>query len=441
MNDLTPLPSCQLRPPRCERVLISVGAALVVGSALLWSSPEYRERHLLAACIVAAFYARRLLGPLLSGMGRRGWIFIGGLFLVHGASWLGGVGHGESVAMATERGGAGLLGVLGLAVFSAVLLGQRWRRFAKWTALGVLGLLLAGSYVGFFLGIERFTSLGKYTFQFGQMRMALIWPTRLLTSRLGQIAWEHTNYAAYYFALALALIMEYLGGGGKGRVWWWLGTLLGGAVFLTASRNGWLMLAIGVTVVMIGRGPRFALKALAMFALAILLGFACLKVKLAVYPPTPESVVVMATHGSELMERGSAGRLNVYPMIWDELDGARLCGLGLWATGRPVGQLEHEHSVFMATLRGGGVVGLAGHLLVIVSAASAALGLARGGRRWPAVLFATAVGGLLFERSTVIGLSGNCEFIAHWVAVLLPMILMATEAVRDRESENREGTI
>jgi hypothetical protein len=32
---------------------------------------------------------------------------------------------------------------------------------------------------------------------------------------------------------------------------------------------------------------------------------------------------------------------------------------------------------------------------------------------------------MLFERSSVIALSGNYEFIAHWVAVLVPLVLTA----------------
>lgn len=400
---------------------------LVVGSALLWSSPEYRAGHLLAAGVAAAFHARSLLAPVVCGMGRGGMIFGGGLILVHAASWLGGVLHGEGVLITTARGLAGLLGVLGLAVCAVVLLQPRWRRFGKWTALGVLLLLVAGSYAGFFIGLGGFGAVGKYSFQFDQLRMALIWPTRMLTAPLGQIPWDHTNYAAFYFALALALVLEFLGGGGKGRGWWCLGALLGAAVFLTASRSGWLMLVVAVPLVLVGRKPRFALKTLGLLALCIGLGYACLKLKLMQSPPAAQQTsVVMATHGSELVKRGNSGRFEIYQLVWRELDGGRLCGRGLAAVGGPVGPLEHEHSVYMATLRGGGLIGLAGHLAVIGSAAWAALGLMRRGLRWPAVLLATVLSGLLFDRSTVIGISGNYEFIAHWVAVVVPLLLAAS---------------
>ncbi len=409
------------------QLLVCVMAVLVVGSTLLLSSPEFRAGHLLVASMVAAFYARRLLGPLVPGMGRSGMIFGGGLIVAHAASWLGGVLHGEAVLTATARGLAGLLGVLGLAVFTVVMLEPRWRRFGKWTALGVLLLLVAGSYVGFFIGLDGFGTVGKYSFRFDQLRMALIWPTRMLTAPLGQISWDHTNYAAFHFALALALVLEFLGGGGKGRRWWCLCVLLGTAVFLTASRGGWLMLAVALPLVLAGRKPRFALQTLGLLALCIGLGYVCLKVKLKHSPPTAQvTSAPIANHGSALVKRGNAGRFEIYQLVWQELESGRLCGQGLGSVGGPVGPLEHEHSVYMATLRGGGLIGLAGHLAVIGSAAWAALGLMRGGLRWPAVLLATVLSGLLFDRSTVIGISGNYEFIVHWVAVLLPLLLAAS---------------
>ena len=77
----------------------------------------------------------------------------------------------------------------------------------------------------------------------------------------------------------------------------------------------------------------------------------------------------------------------------------------------------------MATLRCGGLLALAGHALVLLSAGWCALRLLRRGLRWPAVLMTAALGGLLFDRSTVLCLTGNYEFISHWVAVLIPLVL------------------
>lgn len=434
MNDQPTEKTCESAAAaggRAGVLLVCVVAVLVAGSALFWSSPEFRAGHLLLACMAAACYTKALLAPLLRGMGWQGMFFATGLLLAHGASWLGGLLHGESLLVASARGLAGMLGVLGLAVFTVLLLEPRWKGFAKWTGLGILALLVVGSYAGFFIGIERFFTLGKYAFQYDQLRMALIWPTRLLTRPLGQLAWEHTNYAAFYFALALALILEHLGGGAKDRRWWILCLLLGAAVFLTASRNGWLMIAVAVPLVLAGRKPVFALGTLALLAGAVFLGFACLKTKLMLLPsPAEERAMVFETHGADLMERGSAGRLDVYKLVWEEVRNAPLCGQGLSSVGKAVGFLEHEHSVFIATLRGGGLIGLAGHLLVIASAACSSVSLMRRGVRWPGVLFVTAIGGMLFERSSVIALTGNYEFIAHWVAVSAPLIITAKMAVR-----------
>ena len=413
---------------------------MVVGSFLLWSSPEYRATSWLLAGVVAAFHARPRLLPLLPGMGWQGMLVAAGLIVAQGASWLGGLLHGESLPMACGRGLAGMLGVLGIAVFTVLLLEPRWKVSSKRMGLGILALLLGGSYAGFFIGIERFFELGRYEFQFDQLRMALIWPTRLLTWPLGQIPWEHTNYAAYYFALALALVLEHLGKGGKGRRWWCLCLVLGVAVFLTASRNGWLMIGIALPLVLAGRKPAFGLRILALFAGVVLLGFGCLKTRLALVPPAGEgAAVVLGTHGSDLLERGSAGRLIIYKLVWQEVRQTPLCGLGLQAVGREAGFLEHEHSVFIATLRGGGLIGLAGHLLVIAGAACSAVSLMKRGIRWPAVLLFTAMGGLFFERSSVLLLSGHIEFITHWIAVSVPLVISGRMAVRNH-GWTRRGT-
>ncbi len=408
-------------------LLVCTVAILVVGSALLWSSPEFRTGHLLLASLAATWFAPRLLGPLLPGIGWGGVAFGCGLLLVHVASWTGGLAQGDPGWLVSARTLAGVLGVSGLAVFSVVLLAPRWRGFVKWSAWVVLGLMLAGSYVIFFIGIEHIGKPVKYAFQFVDLRMGLVWPTRLLTQAIGQIAWEHANCGAFYFGLALAMVLEYLGSGRKGLGWRCLVILLGGAVFLTASRGGWLMVLMAVPLILVGRKPRFALETIVLLALAVCFGFACLKTKQALTPPVDGSrPVTTATHSSGLVNRADAGRLLVYQMVWHEIENNRLCGKGLGAVNKPVGQLEHEHSVFIASLRGGGLVGLFGHLLVIGSASWAALRLMRRGLRWPMVLLATTLSGLMFDRSTAIGISGHYEFIVHWVALSLPLILLAS---------------
>ncbi len=408
---------------RAGFLLVCVVAVLVLGSALLWSSPEFRAGHLLLGCVVSVFYAPRLLGPLLPRMGWAGVVFGGGLLLVHAASWVGGVMEGDPVWLASARGLAGMLGVFGLAVFALVLLAPRWRGFVKWSAWVLLGLLLVGSYVIFFIGIEYIGKPGRYAFQFEDLRMALIWPTRLLTQPIGQLAWEHTNFAAFYFGLALVIVLEHLGNGGKSLTARGLVILLGSAVFLTASRSGWLMVLMALPLILVGRKSRFALETVGLLVLAIGFGFACLKTKQVQTPPPPAAI---GTHSGGLVKRADAGRFIVYQTVWKELGGRRLFGKGLGAVNQPVWQLEHEHSSFISTLRGGGLVGVFGHLLVIGSATWTALRLMRRGQRWPLVLLVTVLSGLLFDRSSVIGISGYYEFIAHWVAVSLPLILLAS---------------
>jgi hypothetical protein len=406
-----------------------VAWVMIVGSHLLWSSPEYRQHHLLLASVVALGYGKTLLWPWLRGSGWPGALALAGLLLAHAASWLGGVWHGSPPLAASGLALEGLLGVFGLAVFSVVFLAPHWRRVEKWTVLGVLSLVLAGSLIGYFMFIERYIRIGGYAEHYSTLRMALIWPTRWLTSPLGQIAWDHTNYAAYLFALALILILEFLAGPTSGRRWYWwlLGGLLCAGVFLTGSRGGWTMVGLALPLVLIGRRPGFSLKVLGLMVLAIGSGFAGLKAKIAMLPPPPSATPALTTaiHSTELVARASAGRTTGYRSLWLELAGSRTCGHGLAATGKPVVFLTHEHSTFMATLRGGGLLGLAGHALVLASAAWAAWCLLRQGCRWPAVLVVAALGGLLFDRSSVIALTGNYEFLTHWVAVLMPLLLIS----------------
>jgi len=251
----------------------------------------------------------------------------------------------------------------------------------------------------------------------------------LLTVSFGQIGWDQTNFAGYYFALSFALILESLAAGVGGRRWlrWgWCGLLCAG-VYLTASRGGGLMVALALPFILIGRPPRFAAATLVTMAVAIGCGYGGLMAKIAMLPTEPaKRPPTTALHGSDYVKRASSGRTSVYWQIWQDLEGSRCCGMGLAATGEPVLYLNQEHSSYMATLRGGGLLALAGHALVLAAAAWSAWLLLRRGLRWPAVLLVAALGGLLFDRSTVIGLTGNYEFLSHWVAVLIPLLLAST---------------
>jgi hypothetical protein len=323
----------------------------------------------------------------------------------------------------------------------------------------MLGMVLAASLIGYVARFEEIIPLGGDAFWFDPTRLAAWWPSRLLTACHGQIAWENANYAAYYFGLAMALALEPLAGGTARRRWWrWmLVGLLAAALFLTASRMGALMVVLALPVVLAGRSPRFALRLALVAGVGALCGYLLLTSKVrtlaqeaqarataeaaqraaatsaakpadkppasAQPPAPPEKIPTKEIHTTRYFERASSGRTKIYRTLWDEGRDARWCGLGLAAAGRDILHLNHEHSSYMATLRGGGLLGVAGHVMVLLAAAWSAWLLLRRGLRWPAVLVLAGLGGLLFDRSTVWALTGNYEFPAHWLAVWVPLLL------------------
>ena len=415
--------------------LAVVALVLVVGSHLVWSSPEYRQQHLFLAGLLALMGFRGILWPLLRKAGPRGVLTAAGLLVAHAASWLGGVWNGASPLAATGAAAQGLIGAVGLAVFVAILLEKPFRRYAKWVGFSVLALIVVGSFVGYLISIERYIELGGFGVFYSQLRMALIWPTRMLTAAFGQIAWDNTNYAAYYFALAFALILESLAVGGNHRPWirWaWCVALVAG-VYLTASRSGGMMGFLALALVLPGRPIRFLLTTLVVVGLGIGVGHGvlCFKEREISQQPANHGMRVETAeqHTSAYVARASAGRSTVYRHVWDEVADSRLCGRGLAATGKDVLFLNHEHSSYVATFRGGGLVALAGHALALAAAGWGALRLwRRSSLRWPAVLLVVAAGGLLFDRSSVIALTGNYEFISHWVAVWVAVLLVSKES-------------
>jgi hypothetical protein len=399
---------------------------------LLWSSPEYRMLHLLVACLVALAALGTHAWPLLRRSGWRGGVIAAGLMLAHLAALLGGVMEGTPPVQAIWMAAGGLAGVAGLAVWCACFAGRPLPSWLSRTGWVVVLLLLVSSLAGYLLVIERFIPLGGEPGWFDRIRLPAIWPTRMLTVGMGQIAWQNTNVAGYGFALALALILESLASARGGILRWGLCAALAAAVYLTASRGAGLMLLLALPLILIGRPPRFALATLLVLLVGVAAGHAMLKTKHATLvrlaaeasataPATPV-VPTTAAHNRNYIKRADSGRLEVYQALWEEGAESRWFGRGLAVAGSDALFLNHEHSSFIATLRCGGLVAAAGHLMVLATAAWCAWLLLRKGLRWPAVLLVAALGGLLFDRSSVLLLTGYVEFPAHWIAVLLPVL-------------------
>lgn len=419
---------------RSGRGKVAAGCFFIfVAGHLLWSSPEYRMLHLLLACLAALIALGAHAWPLFRRCGWRCGVLAAGLVLAHLAAWLGGVGDGTPPVQATWMAAGGLLGVAGIAVWCVWFVGKPVPSWLSQTGLAVVVLLLVSSLAGYLLVIERFIPLGGEPGWFDRIRMPAIWPTRLLTAGMGQIAWQNTNVAGYGFALALALVLETMARSRGGRMGWFLCAALVAAVYLTASRGAGLMLLLALPIVLIGRPPRFTLATLLVLLVGVVAGHAMLKTKHArliqlaseasiTGGATTQAVPKTAAHNRNYIKRADSGRLRVYQGLWEEGAESRWFGCGLAVAGTDAMYLNHEHSSFLATFRCGGLVAVAGHLMVLATAAWCAWMLLRDGVRWPAVLLVAALGGLLFDRSSVLPLTGFVEFPAHWLAVLLPVL-------------------
>jgi len=277
-------------------------------------------------------------------------------------------------------------------------------------------------------------------------RLSLVWAPRLLSGGLGRQFWAHANTAAFLFAAAWVVLVDALFRRPKhAMAGWALALLLAVAVFLTASRSAWVMVILALPPLLAFRTWRFALKVGALLALAGILGIAAVNhTKPAAGSQTaPPAGLSDTIHLGQLAERGSAGRLAAYQILWNDLAGHRIFGQGLAVTGEPVAHLLHEHSTYMATLRGGGVSALAAHLVLLGCAFRAAIRLSRSGCRWPLLLAVTVFSGLLFDRSTVFKLSGFDEFPVHWLAVWIPLAMWSHQRgqplIASRQSMQPDG--
>lgn len=414
---------------------------LVLMPWLFVCAPQYREATMLVFGIAAVG-----LGWFIPEVRRAAcdrWVrrAIACLIVVQAASFVGGLRHGEPAVKALVAGFSGIVGVLGMGILTLLLLQPRWRPWAWRTFVGVTVMLVVGSLLGFFVFTRWHEELAKLTPHMDPRRLGLVWPTRLLSGDLGRQYWDHTNTAAYLFAMAWVVVVDALFRRPKyALAGWLLALMLGVAVFSTASRSAWVMVILVVPPLLAFRGWRYLLQVAGLLALSGLLGFAGMNytVERLAKPVAsgkiaPPEDIPGKIHLSGLIERGSSGRTSAYQSLWSELEGDHLFGHGLAVTRKPIVHLLHEHSSYLATLRGGGLVALAAHLVLIGFALMAAVRLARNGCRWPLLLAVAVFSGLLFDRSTVFRLTGCDEFPTHWLAVWIPL-MMAIRSARSASS-------
>jgi hypothetical protein len=444
--------SADLGPPaaassrRAERGIAAAAVIFLLLPLLFFSSPEYREAGFLVFGIVALALGGWMPAFRTALGDRRVQAVVACLLVAEASSLAGGLRHGESAGQVLKLALAGMAGVLGTGVIVLLLLQPRWQARGAWVALALTVMLLAASLAGYFVSYAWHLELSEKSPHFNPERISVVWPTRMLGGWMGQQFWDHTNTAAYLFAVAWAVLVERLLHRPRfEKAGWTLALLLGVAIFLTASRSGWLMIALVLPFLLAGRGWQASLRVFAVLALAVGLGAAGLNLKLHLVAPPPAVATDRAApdlvgtfHVRGMVGRGSSGRLDAYRILWKELEGDRLLGHGLAANRRPVGIQLHEHSSYLATWRAGGWVALAAHLAVLGIALQAGLDLARRGCRWPLVLAVAVFAGLLFDRSTVFRSNGSDEFLTHWLAVWIPVLARFSGAACS-DAETRSG--
>ena len=431
-------------PNRCcaaETALVVAAGVLILLPWLFVSSPDYREVTLLVFGITAACLVWRI--PGLHAVVRGGLVrpVIACVIVAHAASLVGGLRHGDNPDMAVFRFITGTSGILGVGALTCVLLRPRWRPWAWRTFIALTVLLVVGSLLGFLAFPRWLEDVSRHNPQMDPRRLSLIWATRFLSGELGSQFWAHANTAAFLFATAWVVLVDALFRRPKHAVAGWsLALLLALAVFLTASRGAWLMVLLALPFLLAFRTWRYALQVGIVLASAGILGTAAVSRQPVPAPGGPTAtpgVLPDTIHLGRLAARGSAGRLSAYQILWEGLEGHRLFGQGLAVTREPVAHLLHEHSSYLATLRGGGVTALAAHLVLIGIAVRAAVLLARDGCRWPLLLAITVFSGLLFDRSTVFRLTGFDEFPVHWLAVWIPLAMRSHGQVRPGDPDFR----
>ena len=429
--------------------MIWLAGVLILLPWLLLSSADFVGYFRAAALVGVAFYAKRVFPDGWKGLDRSFRIIVFSLLAVHASILCGGRLHGSNIFMDLGISLLGLVGICGFATLLSLLLDPPWKARTLKLSVWIVSILLVCSLAAYFIPVERYIQIGPSPQYFDSSRLVMIFPTRLATQWMGQLVWSHTNHAALLFGSAAIFILEYLAGNPAGRRWpWWvLGTGLCTAVFLTGSRTGWLMLLSALPFVLIRRTPWLTLKTLLAAAVVLGLGMGALKTKLtmidrqaaaAAASSTPVAPPAPDYHMSGLLQRGSTGRTAGYEILWKETEGSRILGEGWQMACKPVAHLWHEHSIFLATFRTGGVMALAAHLVIIAVSFLAAGKLYLKGLRWPFLLWILMMASHLFDRSNVFLVGGGYEFIFHWLAVLSPLLIASRMARITRETSVAE---
>jgi hypothetical protein len=394
------------------------------------------------------------------------------LILIFASAWTGGMLNGEITILESFLAIEGLLAIFGLTIFIKAILTTGWSKFFNRVTIISAVVLLICSLVGYFLPIERLITMGPLTY-FDPTRLTLIWPTKLMMSWAGQIGWGHANHAGLIFGISFILIIEHLASGeARLKIAWWLIALgFGTALFLTGSRGALLMIVPCLPLIAIRRGWVWSARCTALCVAALTVGVGVLTVKRNLIqtealkaratsevtlpsvtppeaqpseinteppplPPIQQSEVKPADvtplpppppppdhHLGGLVKRGSAGRIGAYLTLRDELNGSLWLGRGLSQNNRPLAHLLNEHSSYLATLRGAGIIGLICHTVLLAISAASGIRLYLQGTRWPLILLTAVATAILFDRGSVFLVNASYEFLFHWVAVLIPVLL------------------
>lgn len=417
--------------------VVGLSLILLIVPLLFFSSSSWIAWPRLAGTVLSLWIARKVFPEGLPRILKVMAAIIAAILL---SSWVGGWLNGELLEMESFLLLEGLSAIFGFTILlAAVLKSPDWSRTVIKSLTAIVLMLLACSLPVYFIPHEKLIPAESLRY-FDATRLLLIWPTRLMMSWAHQLGYEHTNHAGLIFGVAFILAMDRLASGNlqRRRVWWAASVGLGMALFLTGSRSSLLMLAPCVPLILFHRGwKRWGICAVLIIA-SLALGAGALRVKEALIirnaPVSSTSEIVKPQvdhHFKGLVKRGSSGRMAAYKTLREELSGSAWTGRGLSQNHRPLAHLKSEHSSYLATLRGGGIIALSGHLMLVCISGFAAIRLYSGGVRWPILLFAAVTTNLLFDRGSVFLINASYEFIFHWAALMLPPLLYASSRRAD----------